>query len=387
MKQAIPFHPVTLTRLCLIGCLTWGSGCRQRLPEPPETDAGPNVEGHTIAFPEQAPQMGALGVSTAEPARARTIRMTGRLVWNDDVTVRVFPPVSGRMGEISVNPGQRVSAGEVLAKMVSPEFGQAQAQARKALAELKLAERVLNRAKELYEHGAVAQKDLETAEVDYARAVLEQERSLATLAVYGGECDAEHSFCTLKAPLGGWVVEKSIGPGQEVRADQVGAEHPPLFVISDPSQLWLLLDVMESDLPEIKAGQRLEVRSRAYPGKNFAGQIEVIGDSMDPLTRTVKVRAGVENPEKLLKAEMLVTAEVALAPTTTPAAEVPARAIFLKSSRHFVFVEISPRRYERRPVHVGAERGGRILIQDGVAPGERVVTDGCLLLQAIIDGG
>jgi cobalt-zinc-cadmium efflux system membrane fusion protein len=160
----------------------------------------------------------------------------------------------------------------------------------------------------------------------------------------------------------------------------------PLFVVTDPTRLWLQLDVTESDLGSLQQGQALRVFNKAFPNRSFKGRIELIGSAFDPATRTVKMRAVVENPEMLLKAEMYVTAELALdvADKSGSGAEVDRSAVFMKDNQRFLFVEESPGHFVRRVVVSDGESNGRIRIK-GLATGQRVVMEGCLLLQALMD--
>ena len=275
----------------------------------------PKVEGDKITFAADAPQKASFTSEAAKAIEQSIIHLTGRLVWDDRTTVKVFCSVAGRVERIPVNLRDMVGAGDTLAFMNSPDFGQAQADASKADADLKLSERTLTRSRDLFEHGAAAQKDVEAAEDDYENKKAELQRSLARLKLYGVEIGASvDGMFPLKAPLGGRVVEKNINPGQEVRPDQMLANDPniikPLFVISDPKRLAVLLDVTELDTAHLRPGQQLLVRSRAYPDEAFDGRLEVVGDSLDPLTRTVNVRGYVDNPDGLLKAEMYVGVDI-----------------------------------------------------------------------------
>ena len=374
----------TLVGLTLIVAVFAGCARKDAPADPEASTPAPRVEGDKVTFAAGAPQLGYLTVGQAQERSAVPTTLTGRLVWNEDVTTRVFPAVSGRIVEVLANPGQRVVAGQVLARIRSRDFGQAQADARRATTDLTLAERSLVRARELLEHHAAAQKDLEAAEADHARAVSEKERATATLAGYGGDVAGAgvDGIFSLRAPLGGVVVEKTVGPGQEVRADQVGDK--PLFVISDPRRLWLLLDVTETDVTAFRRDQPVVVHARALPGRGFKGRVEVVGEGLDPSTRTVKVRCAVDNGEALLRAEMYLTADVSL--DGAGGVNVPTSAIFMKSNRHYVFVEDAPGRFQRREVKIGFEGHGRSVIETGVKRGEALVTDGCLLLEALLEG-
>lgn len=162
------------------------AGCQKGEPAP-APEAPPNkVDGASVTFPVVSPQRNALTVEPARPHKAPTTRMTGRLLWDDDVTVRVFTPFGGRVEKVIVDLGARVMAGTTLAAIASPDLGQAQSDARKAGGDLQLAQRSLSRVRELFEHGAAAKKDVDSAEADLTRAVSENERATARLKLYSG---------------------------------------------------------------------------------------------------------------------------------------------------------------------------------------------------------
>jgi len=402
-------------RYLILSSLACGllAGCHSEKQADATSDPA-KVDGDKITFSADAPQKASFTCEAAKAIEQSIIHLTGRLVWDDRTTVKVFCSVAGRVERIPVNLRDMVSAGDTLAFMNSPDFGQAQADASKADADLKLSERTLTRTRDLFEHGAAAQKDVEAAEDDYENRKAELQRATARLKLYGVELGASvDGMFPLKAPLAGRVVEKNINPGQEVRPDQMLANDPniikPLFVISDPKRLAVVLDVTELDTGHLRPGQQLLVRSRAYPNDAFDGRLEVIGDSLDPQTRTVNVRGYVENPDGLLKAEMYVGVDiVSLAEESKPVAandpppatgdnptppssgrpvEIPVRAVFSKGDQHYVFIEESPGHYERKSILLGTEHDGRVCVTDGIAPGQRVVTEGSLQLQAMAETG
>ena len=364
-------------------CITILSGC-SRQPIATNADAGePNIQGEKITFSTNAPQLAQLTVEPAEQQKAMANGLNGRLAWDDDVTARVFPAVSGRIIEILANPGQSVVAGDVLAKIQSSDFGQAQADARKAVADLRQSDRALNRARDLLAHGAAAEKDVEAAENDHAHAVSERDRALATLSLYGGDPKGlgVDGIFSLKSPVNGVVVDKSVNPGQEVRSDQVGDK--PLFVISDPATLWLFLDVTETEAAALTSNQEVFVRTKGLPNKVFHSRLEIISEGLDPTTRTIKARCSVDNSEKLLRAEMYVSADVSSA---AAGVDIPTEAVFLKDNSPYVFVETAHGQFQRRTVRLGVESNGRSVVVDGLSAGQRVVTEGCLLLEAMLEG-
>jgi membrane fusion protein, heavy metal efflux system len=374
---------------CLLAAITL-TGCHPEA-QPSEPPA-PRVDGDKVDFAADAPQLASLSIETAQPRPSAISNVTGRLYWDDDVTVRVFTPVAGRVTSIDAELGRAVSANAPLAEIDSPDFGQAEADARTADGNLRLADQALARTKELFEHGAAAQKDVEGAEAADIAAVAERDRALAKLKLYGGVPGGDELY-VLRSPVAGVVVERNINTGQEVRSDQMLANAPnlfaPLFVVSDPTRLWLQLDVAESDLPALQPGQPLRIYSQAYPDRVFSGVVQVIGDSLDAATRTVQVRGVVDNPDKFLKAEMYVRADVVInAPETARSAvEIPARSVFMRDNKYFVFVEQEPGQYLRQLVTVGAEHDGKVPVTSGLNAGQRVVTHGCLLLESLVESG
>src|SRR5207302_9748283 len=140
----------------------------------------------------------------------------------------------------------------------------------------------------------VARKEVEQAEADVARARADHQRAKVRLELYGGDTALVDQLLPLKTPLGGRIVDRSITPGQEVRPDQMLANAPqlvaPLFVVTDPARLWVIVDVPERDLPWITAGSAIGVKATAWPNRVFPGRVTSISGAVDPNTRTIKVR-------------------------------------------------------------------------------------------------
>lgn len=366
-----------------LGLGATGCGRGEHQPQTPE----PKVAGDTVTIPANAPQCSALTIEQATSPPPLALRLTGRLVWDEDATARVFTPFAGIVRKVTAEVNKPVARGQSLAEIQSPDFGQAQADWRKAQSDFRRTERNLTRAKELFEHGAAPRKDLESAEADYASSQAEKERTEERLAIYGALNVSSNCAFVLPSPLDGVLVERNVTPGQEVRPDQMLANMPqitaPLFVVTDPSRLWVVIDASDEDLPQLQPGQRFTFTTRAFPEQTFTGSVSVVSQYIDPATRTVKVRGTVENPNHQLRAEMFVN-------LTLPeqrrafAASVPQKAVFLRGDKHYVFVEEQPGQFARHEVQVGPEEQGQIAIVAGLDAGQRVVTDGCVLLQQIL---
>jgi len=353
-----------------------------------EVDPFPvKVHQNQLIFTAGDPQLKTIGVQPAGEKDEVVLHLTGKLVWNEDVTTNVFSPLAGRVASIKGARGQTVKVGDELARITSPDFGQAQADAVKSEADLALAKRVLERTRELLKQGVLPQKELDTAENAFDDAQSERDRAVERLAVWGGRGGDVNGAFALKAPMGGVIVDRNVQPGQEVRSDQMLAGMAvvaaPLFVISDPESLWVHLDVSEQDLSNLQVGQKLEIRSRAYGDQVFPGVLTVIGQSLNPETRTVVAKGTVANPKKLLKAQMYVDVNVITHVPRMPL--VPIKAVFLREGKACVFVRLSESVFEMRQITTAAEDAGHVFVSKGLAAGEAVVSDGALVLESLLD--
>ena len=422
-NSRLPFHlmtpPRTICRISAWIVLLGVLGCKEAKPVEVAEVPAPKVENESVIFQPSAPQLTALAVEPVTPRNLAVTHATGRLYWNDEKTVRIFTPVAGRVTAILADLGAPILDGTALAEIDSPDYAAALANARTAVGNLMAADRAFTRTKALLAHGAFAQKDVDAAEAAYVSALAERDRAAGVLANYGGrerinselqraesddrtEASAAgyggvvtptnvHSHFVLRSRIVGELVERNINPGQEIRPDMMLASFQPvispLFVVSDPTKLWVQVDVAEGDLPALEAGLALRITCKAFPGKVFDGVIDKIGQSMDPFTRTVKVRGTVNNPDRLLRAEMYVVADVvrSLAQTPTAGVNVPARALFMKNGDSYLFVEESPGRYKRVKVNVGVEKDDIVPVFQGLNPGQKVVTEGALLLQSVLE--
>lgn len=352
------------------------AACAKESEAPREAPIKAEGERVVLSEPDKA---SFLKLAAVQKDSGGVLRLPGRLVWNEDRTVRIFPQLGGRVLSIQAEVGKSVKAGQALAVLASPDFGVARAEAKKAEADLRLARQARERNRELLDAGVLAQKDWQQSEADTERAVAEAERASRRMAQLGGDGDGSY---TLKSPLAGIVVERNLNPGLEFRPDQASQ---PLFVVTDPASLWVQLDAGEGDLGSLKVGDKFAIEVKQYPGERFAGVVRHVADFVDPGSRTIKVRGEIANPDRRLKGEMFVTARIELPPTQ--ALRVPAAAVFLIGDRRYVLVEEAQGHYRRQPVEAGAERDGWMTVGEGVKEGDKVVVEGQLHLVKFFKAG
>jgi cobalt-zinc-cadmium efflux system membrane fusion protein len=365
-------------RIAAFAALVLLAACNERPTAPVAT--GPTVEGGAVVFPAGDPQLAVIAVAPAEEAGQLVVRLPGRLVWNEDATVRLFPAFAGKVVRIEAKPGDRVQAGQVLARLASPDFGEVQADARKAETDFAVAEKSLARVRSLVENGVAPQKELIEAEAQLARAQADRSRAQERVKLYGGGAGIDASFA-IRSPIAGTVVERNINPGQELRPDMNSGSTPPMFVVTDPSRLWIMLDATERDLAMLKPGETVTFVTTAYGPEKFDARLDFVSDAIDPQTRTLRVRGAVPNADRRLKGEMFVTAKVHV--PSRAAVAVPSKAVFLVGQKQYAFVEEGPGRFRRVEVETAGEQGTQIAVAKGLAAGQKVVVDGSLFLQHI----
>ena len=337
----------------------------------------PIVQGQQLRFPAGHPQLPLLGSVEAKRAETITIDLPARLVWNEERTQRIYPAFAGRVLSLNADIGQPVQAGQVLATLASPEFGAAQADTAKALADAQVAERALARHQTLFEADVISRKELDMTEADAQRTKAELARAQARTRMYGSANQVNQQLA-LAATVRGVVVERNLSAGQEVRPDQGGPGNMALFVVSDPSVLWIQIDARESDVASLKPGTPITLTLPTLPGQSFEAKIAATGDFIDSNTRAIKVRAVINNAQRLLKAEMLGTAHIQR--KLADGVLVPASAVQLRGTEHWAYVQTEPGVFEPRRVKLGYEGLQDVLIVDGVQAGELVVKENSLLL-------
>jgi RND family efflux transporter MFP subunit len=351
----------------LIATLALAGACRsQAAPEPAaQADEHDHAEEPAGAVTLSAAAVKAADIRT-EPAAgravARRITAPGELEWNPRRVAHVTARAAGRLERVLAVRGDRVAAGALLAEIYSPGF-------------LTLQAEYLQAARRL------ARAAGQAADEDAARAVLAGARErLTVLGLTGPEIDglgaaaAPLPLLPVRAPLGGTVLESGAVPGDAV---EPGAS---LFRLADPSTLWACLHIRENDLGAVRTGSEVVLRVQAYPGEEFPGRLALVGDEVDPDTRTVEGRVEIANPGRRLKAGMYV--EGAAAAGERRALVVPETAVQDDEGRAIVFVRTGERTFARRAVKVGERFGGLVEVVEGLAAGEEVVTSGAFLLKS-----
>ncbi len=311
--------------------------------------------------------------------------LVGKVAYGEDRYSKISSPLQGRVVEVRAKLGDRVEAGATLLVIDSSDITAAYSEFVKEASELEYSTRAQELAKELFATKALALKDLKQAENDLIKARAEFRRAkerLLSLRIPAQELEkplAQQRITSrfeMKSPLTGTVVERAVTPGQSVGSDAGQV----LFTVADLDRLQVVADVYERDLALVKVSQVGRINVEAYPGSDFASVVASIGDVVDPNTRTIKVRAWVDNRDQRLKPEMFARLRLDVG-DATPFLTIPKEAVVEIDGKHFVYVVDTPQHYEKREVLVSNVSSGQVRILEGLTSGQRIVIKGAVLVK------
>jgi cobalt-zinc-cadmium efflux system membrane fusion protein len=310
---------------------------------------------------------------------------SGKVAFDDAHVNHVFSPVSGRVTRIDAKVGQHVKKGEVLAVLESPDIGLASADLHKASADLITAQHDLERQKELLAAHATSQRDFEQSEDNFRKAKAEVDRAKQKAGLFrAGSGDNVTQTYAVRAEIDGEVVARNVSPGGEVQGQYGGGTAVELFTVGELDHLWVVADVYEMDTARVKVGSRVNLKLFSMPSKVFPAKVEWVAGTLDPATRTAKIRCILDNTDRSFKPEMYATLYIAV--DERKAVAIPRNSLLRLGESTAVFVEKgkSPdgrRIFARTAVTVDEAEGGKWLpLTHGPERGAKIVTEGTILL-------
>jgi membrane fusion protein, heavy metal efflux system len=356
-----------------LGLAMLGAGCSGNSKQDAAAEAPPSVsavQGQdssvvTVEHPERFPLIAAV-----EHSATSSLQVTGTVAPDVSRTVPVISLASGRVVEISARLGDTVQKGQLLMRVQSVDVAGAYSDYRKAVADEVLSRTQFERAKELYQHGAIALNDLEVAQDAEDKAKVDVETTAEHLRALGSPLDRPSAIVDIVAPVSGVITDQQVTNAAGVQS--LSSTNP--FTISDLSHVWILCDVYENQLPNVRLGETADVTPNAYPDQVIEGRISNIGSVLDPSLRTAKVRIEVRNPGTL-RPGMFVTATFHGLKKEMHAA-VPASAIVHLHDRDWVYVPAEAGKFRRVEVKSGNMLPNRMQeLLSGLQPEQKVVAN------------
>jgi cobalt-zinc-cadmium efflux system membrane fusion protein len=361
--------------VALVGCQGSGSNAAAN-------SAGANNSSNPELFTIPQDQMSHVQVLTVQPETlTRSLRLTGAVAYNSFRTTPVITQVSGPVSRVVVVPGQKVTQGEPMLYVASPDYSQLRTNYLKAKDAYALAQKANARAQDLYQHHAIAEQNVEqaqSAEVQASGDLVAAQAALKVMGVTDPDAlvNAPPSFeVPVKAPIGGLVVEQDVSAGQLIQPGTTQC-----FMISDVSTVWVLVNVYQKDLPYVRVGDQVTIQTDTYP-EVFHGRIAYVAASLDPNTRTLQARIETSNPGEKLKKDMYVVATVNAGSIQNAIALPDAAVLRDTENQPFVYAAASANQFGRRSVTLGESLNGKTEITSGLKPGDHVVGNGSLFLQ------
>ena len=357
-----------------VGCGEKSLNPNEGAPPAVKVEKEQDVNLLQVDHPEQFPL-----VAAAQYFAAPTLRATGTVSPDVSRTVPVISLASGRVVEIRARLGDTVEKGQVLLRVQSPDIASAFADYRKATADEALASKQFERARDLYDKGAISLNDLQVAQDAQEKAKVDVETTLEHLHVLGVDKDHPAGVVDIKAPVSGVITDQQVTNAAGVQG--LAGSNP--FTISDLSSVWILCDVYENDLKNVHVGETAEITLNAYPDQKYAGTISNIGPILDPSIRTAKVRIQVRNPDHLMRVGMFVTATFH-GQTKVEYASVPAAAILHLHDRDWVYVPAGGNKFRREEVRAGNMLPDKMQeIREGIKPGQQVVSNALVMQNTV----
>jgi len=358
------------------------AGCQGAGSNAAANSGGANNSSNPELFTIPQDQMSHVQVLTVQPTTlTRSLRLTGAVAYNSFRTTPVITQVSGPVSRVVVVPGQKVTQGDPMLYVASPDYSQLRTNYLKAKDAYALAQKANARAQDLYQHHAIAEQNVEqaqSAEVQASGDLVAAQAALKVMGVTDPDAlvKAPPSFeVPVKAPIGGLVVEQDVSAGQFIQPGTTQC-----FMISDVSTVWVLVNVYQKDLPYVRVGDQVTIQTDTYP-EVFHGRIAYVAASLDPNTRTLQARIETNNPGEKLKKDMYVVATVNAGSIQNAIALPDAAVLRDTENQPFVYAAASANQFGRRSVTLGESLNGKTEILSGLKPGDQVVGNGSLFLQ------
>jgi cobalt-zinc-cadmium efflux system membrane fusion protein len=358
---------------CTLLLLSLLAGCGEKKEaQVAEEPVDPNIVELTPALQAQ------VKTHQVVPTEIRDVlRVPGSIQVDEQRVTRIGASVTGRLTDINVILGEDVKEGQVLAVVNSTELAQHQLVYIKALQQIDLQTKAVERARLLLESDVISAAELQRRESELAAARADLSAARDQLLVLGmspaniakiAKTNQMYSFSNVTARISGTVIRRRVNLGQVVQPAE------ELFVVADLSHVWAVAEVPEQQADLIQEDEEVTIEIPALGNKQFTGKLIFVGDIVNPQTRTVTVRTDLANSNHSLKPDMLASMIVQSAPMQQLA--VPAQGVLREDDRDYIFVQIAPNKFRLREVTLGTQYNGMVSVLNGIAEGEVVIGEG-----------
>ena len=303
------------------------------------------------------------------------LKLSGEVNFSDSRVVKVFPFSSGKVMNVKVSLGDKVSKGQVLAIIKSADVAGNYSDLSIATNDEAIAKKQLDNEESLFKNGIASEREYIEAKETYQKSVTNASKVKEQININGGGHTEANGTYVVTAPMSGYVVEKKITEGAFIRSDN----GDNMFTIGDISEVWIWANVYESDITRVKEGYVANVSTLAYPNKIFTGVVDKVNQILDPETKVMKIRVKLKNENQELKPGMFANIVIQNREATQVIA-IPFAAIVSENGKNYVIVYTDNCHLKVREVELLRMIDDRVYIRSGLSTGEKVISQNQILL-------
>ncbi|MFA4868065.1 MAG: efflux RND transporter periplasmic adaptor subunit [Pedobacter sp.] len=300
------------------------------------------------------------------------INFSAKITANEEKMAKIYPMVSGYLQNVPVKLGDRVNKGQLLATMTSAEMAGFGKEVVSSSAELKNAQRYLKLTEDLYHSGLTSALELEQAKNDLLVKQAEDKRSKSILSLNGGN---KNGLYNLTSPISGFIIEKNVTTNTQVRPDN----NESIFTVADLSNVWVQINIYESDISKVKEGDEVDIAILSYPDKSFKGKISKINNMLNSDSKVMNARVVINNPDYLLKPGMMASVLIATK-SNSSLPSVNANCLIFDNNKYYVLVLDEVKKIRIQEIEISRKFESKVYISKGLNAGDRIVASKQLFL-------
>ncbi len=303
------------------------------------------------------------------------LKLSGEISFDDKKVSKIYPFSSGQVLQVNVSAGDKVSKGQTLAVIKSADVSGNYSDLSTAGTDVSIAKKQMDNQESLFKNGIASERELTEAKENYQRALTVQSKLKNQIVINGGGHTSSNGTYIITAPISGYIVEKKINPGSFIRSDA----NDNLFTIGDISDVWVFANVYETDIAKVKAGNKAAVTTLAYGDSTFNGIVDDVSNIIDPVTKVLRIRVRLANPQGLLKPEMFANIKISN-DNGGKALAVSAKSVLSQNGKNYVIIYKGRCDLEVREIQVLKTATDKVYISSGLTEGDKVIMDNQLLL-------
>jgi len=304
------------------------------------------------------------------------LTLSGTITFNEDKVVKVYPQASGHVQEVKVSLGDYVEKGQVLVEIQSSDMANISNEFISSQSDLAIAKKNLDAAEDMHKSGLLSEKEYTEALQNHQKALSSLNKSKEVMLIYGNSSGGENtSGYVIKAPISGFIVEKNVNTGMEIRSDA----NENLFTISDLKEVWAIANVYETDIEKIKIGDGAIISTLSYGEKSFNGKIDKIRNVLNPDTKVLNIKIRLDNADYLLKPGMFAKVKISY-PDNKKMLTISKNSLVFDENKNYVVVYKN--KCDMNVVQIISSKtvGDKVYVEAKLKEGDKIITDNGLFV-------